>query len=195
MNWIRKSVPAIAILALLVFAMPAHGQTYSNTSQVTVTLPISESLTVSATPANVTLANYSYANGTASASSVISVSTTGNLAPGHNWVFTAAWFSSVGAALSGPSNVPSSDLFAAIDGGPATACTAPTDGDVIPGTVSGAICAATTGYNPNLGSISFQQNPAGPYSANDTIQLTLAGAPGLAAGSYVGTLNISAGAF
>jgi hypothetical protein len=197
MRYVKKFGRATLFVAIFVaFAVSANAQTISNSSAVNVSLAVTESLTVSATPSSVTLANYSVTNGTASASSPIVVTTTGNLASGHAWILTAAYFSSASAALTGPQNVPSSDLFVVVDGAAIAPCTASPGGQVIPGVVAGAVCASSAGNNPSLGAIGSQQNPpAGAYSQVDTVQLSLAGAPNLPPGSYTGVLTFIAGAF
>jgi hypothetical protein len=198
---IRKVLGRVALILALMFLIVATANAQSivsSTSQTSLNLSIGESLTVSATPASINFNNYSLGAGTATASSPISVVTTGNLAPGHAWVVTWGYLSSPTAALSGPSNIPSSDVFAAIDGGAATACTNASAGSAqyIAGVVSGATCASQVGAAGGNGPIGAQQNPpAGAYSQTDSIVLSLSGASNLLPGTYSGVITFVAGAF
>src|SRR6266853_4350124 len=143
---------------------------------VTLSLTVSESLSVSATPANIT---FTYNAGAATASGPISVTTSWN-GTSRTSISTVAWFATGGSALSGPSAIPPSDVFASINGGTATACTQATPSPVTAIGLTGQFCPLV-----------FTQNlPPQVGTHTDSILLSLAGLPALAAGTYTGTLNI-----
>jgi hypothetical protein len=194
MNWINRIGRAALFLAIIaVFAVSANAQSIvSATSSTSLSLTIAESLTVAATPSSINFTGYNAVAGTATASSPISVVTTGNLASGHAWLVTWGYLGSTTAALAGPSNIPASDVFSSINGAAALACTynANSSAQYVSGVVSGATCPGVNGP------IGGQQNPpAGAYTQTDTVALTLSGASALAPGTYTGTITFVAAAF
>jgi hypothetical protein len=181
----------LLVAAIILFAVgTANAQNpvlTSSNAQVSLSLSIGESLSISASPASISFTNYNYTNGTAQASGPITLVTSGNFNAGHAFVGIYGWLSSASAALSGPSNVPSSDVFSSFDSGAAVPCNASTlepNTSQMGGTVTGASCG------PSL--IYVSSPPAGPFNETDTVLLSLNGATNLTPGSYVGTINFQA---
>ena len=172
---------AAALLVSIPFVPQAKAQTASNQAAVTMTFNVNSSLTVAATPA--TLAFTQTDARDATAAGPISVVTSWNLTAGGVTVFTDAYFSSIPAALTdGTLNIPTSDIFASINGGTAAACTL-TDANV-PAALAGATCpqvftaAAVAAVGTHTDTILFSL-----VSPTD-FQASTAG--------YAGTLTISA---
>jgi hypothetical protein len=205
-NIINRIGRAALVAAIILLAVgTVHAQTISNTASVNLNLNISESLTVSASVPSVDFSSsYSASAGTATAP-VINVTTSGNLLPGHAWVATYAYLGSASAALSGPSNIPSSDVFASINGSTPLPCTGTAKeqgaelGQTVAGSVVGAACSSSNGtsfFGAGSGIIGFSQSPpAGPYSQADAVTLTLANVPNLMPGAYAGTITFVVLAF
>jgi hypothetical protein len=175
---------AVVGLALVMLFGPGLAEaqaTALNSAPATVTLSltVSETVTVSATPANIT---FSAPNGGAStASGPISVVTSWN-GTSRTSISTVAWFNTAGQALAGPISIAPSSVFASINGGTATACTQATPAPVTGIGLTGQFCP-----------IVFTQNlPPQVGTHTDTILLSMSGLPALAAGTYTGTLNIEA---
>jgi hypothetical protein len=196
MNTFKRIGRLTAIfLALALYVGAAHAQSSptltSANASTNLNLTIAESLTVSA-PASVTFTGYNSAAGTASAP-VFSVVTTGNLAAGHANIQTFGWLGSATAALSGPASVPSSQIFASINGGTASACNQ--SGNLgttynVPGFVAGAVCSNVGG------ALGFMITPpAGAFTQTNTVLLTLQGATNLNPGSYTGVIVFQADTF
>lgn len=180
------------ILAMVVLVAPvAQAQVNSSTQSVNLSLSVSESLTLSATPGNITF-NYNSGAGTASASGPITVSGSYNL-NGEMNISVFAWLGSATQALaSGTNFIPSSSVFASINGGTAGPCNnsaASTLGanHVNGGVVDGALCTS-----PYI-------NQAGPFSQGNipstSVLLSLQSIPNLKAGTYTGVLNFQASAW
>jgi hypothetical protein len=151
----------------------------SNQGSVALSLTVSESLTVSATPATITFSAPS--GGASTASGPISVTTSWN-GTGRTSISTVVWFNTSGLALTGPSAIAPSNVFASINSGTATACTQATPSPVTGIGLTGQFCP-----------IVFTQNlPPQVGTHTDTILLSMSGLPALAAGTYTGTLNIEA---
>lgn len=174
----------VAILTLLLSFGPglAEGQaTQLNgpPASVSLTMTISESITVSVTPTAITFTN---AGTTATASGPISVVTSWNVAAGRTAIDTVASLTSITAALTGPTVIPASSVFASINNGTATACTLASINSVVGVGVSGALCPDVFHTTPSAGS----------GSHTDTILLSLSGlAAPLPSGTWTGTLNIT----
>jgi hypothetical protein len=177
------AVSAVLFLALAVIVSPGlASQLSSNQASVNLNYVIGESLTVSATPSTATF------SGATPTTGVISISTVWNLASNRSGVWINWGFSSPTAALSNGSgsNIPSSEVFANINGGAYSACTQ-TAFTNVSGLTPGAVCG---GYPVAI-------FPASPLSGSDIapITLQLQGLPtALPAGTYTGTLQIIAGA-
>ena len=179
-----KSLKTVILVAAALslsglFVPQSQAQTTSNAAAVTMTFAVNNSLTVAATPASIVFTATDSKHATASAP--IAVVTSWNLATGGGNVFTVAYFASSTAALTdGVLNIPASDVFAAINGGTAGACTL-SNVNVAAGN-AGAICPQIYG---GIG-IAAQ----GTHS--DNILLSLSSATDFPAASYAGTITISA---
>jgi hypothetical protein len=171
------------------FALPcAATQVTSNTASVALSMNVSESLSITATPATI---SFTPSGTTATASGPITVTTSWQLNSTRASLYTAAYFSTPSSALAnGSSLIPSSDVFASVDSATAAACS----GTSLPMAglgISGGMCG-TNGIIFNGGS----QLSGGTFtgSHSDTILLSMQGLPTLNAGSYSGTLTIVAAA-
>jgi hypothetical protein len=170
----------IGALALNLMPVPqSQAQTTSNAAAVAMTFAVASSLTVTATPGSIVFTLANPRNATASAP--ISVVTSWNLAVGGGNVFTVAYFGSITAALTdGTLNIPSSDVFASINGGAAAACTL-ANVNVAAGN-PGAICPQIFG--------GIGVTAQGSHS--DSILLSLISTANFPVTSYAGTITISA---
>ena len=164
------------ILALGLSGAPALATVVdSNQASTALSMTVGESLSVSGVPSSIT---FTYnANGTATASSAISVTTSWALATGHTALKTYVYFANPAAALSGPSAIPSSSVLASIDGGTAQACT-----------FTGPIGAAGGNCFPAYQNFS----PASNGSQTNQVVLSLQSISNIAPGTYTGTLFIEA---
>ena len=174
MRSIRATFLTIAaVIMALCFVPTAVAQLTSNVATVNLSQSVNSSLTISASPASLTLTG-------ATPTSPITVTTSWNI--GSSWTIdVVAYFSSATAALSsGARNIPSSAVFGSANGGTAVAFTG-TNAD------AGGVGAGTsiTLYN-NAGM------PSGSSSRNDTLSLSIPSAGSLVAGSYTGVLNFQA---
>ena len=180
MKPLRKVTSVIAALTVsLMSAIPSQAQTGSNAAAVSMTFAVASSLTVTATPGSIVFTRTNSRNATASAP--IAVVTSWNLAVGGGNVFTVAYFATIAAALTdGTLNIPSSDVFASINGGTAAACTL-ANVNVAAGN-PGAICPQIFG--------GIGVTAQGSHS--DSILLSLISLTDFPVTSYAGTITISA---
>ncbi len=180
MKFFRKVTSVIGALTLsLMSVAQSQAQTTSNAAAVAMTFAVASSLTVTATPSSIVFTRTNSRNATASAP--IAVVTSWNLAVGGGNVFTVAYFSSIAAALTdGTLNIPSSDVFASINGGAAAACTL-ANVNVAAGN-PGAICPQIFG--------GIGVTAQGSHS--DSILLSLTSPTDFPVTSYAGTITISA---
>jgi hypothetical protein len=176
----RKATLVIAALTLsLVFAAESQAQTTSNAAAVTMTFAVASSLTVTVTPGSIVFTRTNSKNATASAP--IAVVTSWNLAVGGGNVFTVAYFGTIAAALTdGTVNIPSSDVFASINGGTASACTLANVN--VAAANPGAICPQIFG--------GIGVTAQGSHS--DSILLSLTSPTDFPVTNYAGTITISA---
>ena len=180
---------ALLQLAALPFALAvcstAHAQVTSSSASVALTATLAETLSISATPANVsfTLAAGSAVNGSAP----VVISTNWVLKSNRSAVNLFAWFATPSAALSdggSPANtVGSSAVFGQVTTGLPTSFTAFTQ--------SNALGAASGGLELFTQSIA-STNRAGTRSDNLNLKIDLTNLPQLPAGSYNGTLTLQA---
>jgi hypothetical protein len=176
----RRVILVIAIVTLRLTSAPeSQAQTTSNAAAVSMTFAVASSLTVAATPASIVFTRTNSRNATASAP--IAVVTSWNLAVGGGNVFTVAYFATIAAALTdGTLNIPSSDVFASINGGIAAACTLANVN--VAAANPGAICPQIFG--------GIGVTAQGSHS--DSILLSLASLTDFHVTSYAGTITISA---
>jgi hypothetical protein len=180
LKFIKKVSLAIGILTLtFMSATESRAQTTSNAAAVSMTFAVASSLTVAATPSSIVFTRTNSRNATASAA--IAVVTSWNLAVGGGNVFTVAYFATIAAALTdGTLNIPSSDVFASINGGTAAACTL---ANVNVGAATpGAICPQIFG--------GIGVTAQGSHS--DSLLLSLTSPTDFPVTSYAGTITISA---
>jgi hypothetical protein len=179
---LKKVGFVVAALALSLLSIPrSKAQTTSNAAAVPMTFAVNSSLTVAATPGSIVFT--STAPNTATASSAITVVTSWNLATGGGNVFTVAYFASISAALTnGIVNIPTSEVFASINGGSAAACTLANVN--VAAANPGAICPQIFG---GIG-VAAQ----GTHSDTLLLSLTSATAFPASASSYAGAITISA---
>lgn len=110
-----------AVLALGLSGAPAFAQIGSNVATVQLSMTIAPSLTLTATPGNV---SFTYANGSATASGPIQITTTYNLpnSPQES-LAVMAYFSNASAALVGANNsISAANVLASANGGAALPC-------------------------------------------------------------------------
>jgi hypothetical protein len=176
-------------VGLVVFSMlaasAALAQTNSNTQSVTLNASLAESLTIAATPSNVsfTLVN----GGVAAGSAPVAITTTWVLGASRSTVTLVGYFASATAALTDgaptPNNIPTSEVLGQVTTGTPTAFTAFTQ--------SAALGTAGTGLTLFTQSIS-SSNRASNRSDNLNLEINLTAQPQLPAGSYTGTLTLQA---
>lgn len=114
---LRILIPALVILGIVTVASSAQAQVNSPSSGVNLNAVMSTSLTVKAAPG---LVNFALVpSGTATGSSVITVTTAWTLRPSVGAVTTYAYFTSAAAALTdgGGDNIPSSSVSGSVNGG------------------------------------------------------------------------------
>src|SRR6202030_2573363 len=123
MRFFTKATLVFAGLLLTLFSVPqSKAQTSSNAAAVTISFVVQRSLTVAASPSSIVFTPTDARHATASVP--IAVTTSWNLAVGGGNIFTVAYFSTITAALTnGTLNIPTSNVFASINSGTATACT------------------------------------------------------------------------
>jgi hypothetical protein len=108
---------ALVILGIFIVASPAQAQVNSPSNGVNLNAVMTTSLTVNAAPG---LVNFTLVpSGTATGSSVITVTTAWTLRPSVGAVTTYAYFTSAAAALTdgGGDNIPSSSVSGSVNGG------------------------------------------------------------------------------
>jgi hypothetical protein len=188
MNRLKAKMFAVVLMSLALLFGPglANAQatevTSAPASTVSLSMSVSESITVSGTPASITFTYSPAAGGTATASGPITVNVSWSLAAGHAaGVIVQSWLSSATAALGGPASIPSSQVFQAVNGGAATACTGTADPASGIG-VAGAACSVVASSPSPV--------PAGTGNRSSTVVLSLSGLGALTPGVYTGTWNV-----
>jgi hypothetical protein len=180
-----RKLPGAA--ALIVLASPlAYSQALnSNTATVTLTATLGESLTVAATPANVTFALVS--GGVAAGSAPVVVTTQWLLGAGRANVELDAYFASATAALTSgggtPSLIPTSAVLGQMLTGTPTAFT-PFTGSGVLGTAGGGLVLFTQALNSSTRAVTRTDNLS--------LEINTSGLPQLPAGTYTGTVTIQA---
>ena len=157
-------------------------QLNSNTSNVTLTATLVESLTVAAIPSAV---NFTLVNGTtADGSSAVAITTTWVLSPTRTSVKLYGNFSSSTAALTdgGGNNIPSADVLGQVSTGSPTSYTAFTQTGPF-----GAASASLLLFNQSITAL----NLTGNRTDNLNLRIDLSSLS-LPAGVYTGTLHLQA---
>jgi hypothetical protein len=160
----------------------------SNASTVTLTATLPESLTIAATPSNVTF--NLVAGSTANGSAPVAITTSWVLNGSRTSVTLTGWFSSAAQALAGtgssPAYIPTSEIYGQVTTGAPTTFT--------------PFTATTTGGALGVSGASlvlFQATVDGTHrnitrSDNLNLQINLTSQPQLPADTYTGTLNLQA---
>ncbi len=175
------------VLGLVGMAAPsAFGQALnSNTATVALKATLAESLTVAATPANVSFTLVSGAR--AAGSAPVVVSTKWVLNGSRTTVTLSGYFASATAALTDgattPTNIPTSEVLGRVPTGTPTAFTAFTQSAPV-----GPAGAGLTLYTKAIPAT----NRAARRTDNLNLEINLAGQTQLPAGTYTGTLNLQA---
>jgi hypothetical protein len=172
-----KNIARIALAVILsvgISGAPALAQITSNNATVGLSMQINETLTVTATPANIT---FNYASGSATASGPIQIATAYNLSTTRT-LAVMAYFSST-TALTGGSGVMVSNVYASSNGGSSQPCTG-TFTNQVPASTPGATCF-----------VNDAQSVSGSGTEIDSLVLSLQSLSGTP-GTYTGVLNISA---
>ena len=160
-------------------------QINSTSATVSLTATLGETLTLSATPANLT---FTLAAGTAATGSApIAITTSWVLKTNRSAVNLYAWFTTPSAALTDgaatPNNIPSSDVFGQMTTGTPASYTAFTQTNAL-GTASGGLAL----FSQSITST----NRAGTRSDNLNLKIDLTNEAQLPAGTYNGTLTLQA---
>jgi hypothetical protein len=178
----RKILSMLAAVVLLFSPIAHAAQLGSNTATVALSYNISESITVSGVPSTATF------TGVTPTTPIIAVTTTWVLAATRTHLDTNLYFTTPTAALTDGAghNIPTSSVFANLNGGAYSACTSSPAADVVGATVGGTC-------NVGFGVAITAANQNSSNTSNFTLQLQGLSAS-LPAGAYTGTLNIVAGA-
>lgn len=180
-----KSVLPIIACIFVTAGITANAQLTSSVASVQLKADLQESLTISATPANVNFALI--AGGTAQGNVPVGITTSWVLSNSRSSVTLSGYFSSATAALTDgaatPTNIPSSDVLGQVTTGLPTAFTAFTQ--------SAPVGTAGAGLELYRQSISGT-NRSASRTDNLNLQINLKGLPQLPAGTYTGTLNLQA---
>lgn len=185
MNVLRKITLGFLLAALILLPMQQiqAGEigSGSGASSVSLSLNVGETLSVLATPANI---SFTYSNGVATASGPISVQTSWSLAASRNSLFTYAYFATSTGLTDGNVIIPASKVFASIDGGAAAACSL-TSADPNIGAGAG-LCPTVYSVPSGIGATT----PIGTHT--DSVLLSIPAAGALEVGQYNGTLQLMA---
>jgi len=181
----------VVLTALVLLVPPSIGQAAvvtSNVASVGLTMTASESLTVSATPSNITF-TLDGAGTTGTASGPISVTTTWFFTTAPRTIWTVGYFSTPTQALSGRQgqslvNIPSSEIIATINGGGRQSVPSPCNL-----TEANAPASGAGGSCPDIATISAATTQG---NETDSILLQVSLPSAVAPGQYNGVLNIVA---
>lgn len=180
-----KFVLPIMGCVLATAGITANAQLTSSVASVQLNATLQESLTVSATPANVTF--NLVPGGTALGNAPVAITTSWVLKGSRSSVTLSGYFSSATAALSDgaatPTDIPSSDVLGQVTTGLPTAFTSFTQSAPV-----GTAGAGLELFNQAISA----SNRATSRTDNLNLQINLTGLPQLPAGSYTGTLNLQA---
>lgn len=174
----RGSFLVIAVVLFSLIPSVARAQLNSSAGSVDLNATLSTSVTISASPG---LVNFTLVpNGTATGSSVITVTTGWTLRPSVRAVTTYAYFSSAAAALTDGSgdNIPSSSVSGSVNGGAFGAFTGAS-----PFAPNSSITLSSTRILGN--------NRTGSHSDTLNLSINTAGLT-LPSGTYTGVLNLQA---
>ncbi|HXA78716.1 MAG TPA: hypothetical protein VNV41_16395 [Candidatus Acidoferrales bacterium] len=174
----------LAALVLVPLSSAQASNLVSNVPTVGLSMTVSETLSVSASPASITFTYASGGGGTATASGSISVTTNYSLAGTRGQLYTFEYFSSQTALTNGTGgNIPTTNVFASINGGTATACTGSAPVTYAPA-AAGTVCPMVFNGTSILTGGTFVGTNTG------TVLLSMSGLGAVNPGTYSGTLNI-----
>ncbi|HKF50645.1 MAG TPA: hypothetical protein VKB38_24990 [Terracidiphilus sp.] len=186
-SFIRRTLLAAAMLGFLLLQLPANAAPLnSNTSSVTLTASLAESLTISTTVSSVT---FNLVNGsTVTGSAGVPITTSWVLGPSRTSVILYGSFASSTAALTDsyttPDNIPSADVLGQVTTGTPTTYTAFSQTN----SGFGAASASLLLFNQAISST----NANFVSNRSDTLNLEIATPASLPAGTYTGTLTLQA---
>lgn len=192
---LTKLMSAGLVLGLgsFLLATPAaHSQALnSNTSTVTLSATLGESLTVTAAPTTGSAVNFTLVSGgTATGSAPVAMTTSWIMKGSRASVTLTGYFSSATAALTGtgssPAMIPTSEVLGQVTTGAPTSFTAFTQ---TPGT--GALGTAGASLVLFTQAVSGT-NRAASRNDNLNLEINLTSQPQLPADTYTGTLNLQA---
>ncbi len=178
-------ISATLFLLFVGFNQQSFGQINSGAASVTLNATLAETLTISATPANVnfTLA----AGGTSVGSAPVAITSTWVLGPTRSTVKLYAWFATPAAALTDgaatPDNIPSAAVLGQMISGTPTTYTAFTQSNTL-GAANGGLLLFTQSLSSS--------NRESSRSDNLSLEINLSTQPQLPAGNYTGLLNLQA---
>ncbi len=182
---VRRFLRPVLSLSLLTSGVSAYGQLNSGTQSVTLTAVLSEILSISATPNNITFTLAQ--GGAATASAPVVITTNWLLLPTRANLVLDAFFASSSAALtdgaSTPDNIPTSAVLGKVSTGAPTSYTAFTQTAAL-----GPAGAGLTLLTLPLSS----SNRSGSRSDSLSLEINLSALPQLPAGTYTGTLTLQA---
>jgi hypothetical protein len=179
-----KKIAVVFIAMLMTFVLPANAQAIvSSTSTVQLSYVVGESISVAGAPPSLV-----FAGSPIPTTGSLTITTSWVLAPTRVRLDTNLFFATPTAALTngGGSNIPSSEVFANINGGNYSACNTNPASDVASVAVTGGTC------NVGFGGTVATLGVTGTHT--DVFILQLQGFGTLNAGTYTGQLNIVAGA-
>jgi hypothetical protein len=160
----------------------------SNAATVTLTANLAESLTIAATPSNVSFTLV--AGSTANGSAPVAITTTWVLNGNRSTVTLTGWFSSAAQALAGtgstPAYIPTSEILGQVTTGTPTSYTAFTQ------TTSGGALGVSGASLVLFTNSITSSNRSATRSDNLNLQINLTSQPQLPADTYTGTLNLQA---
>jgi hypothetical protein len=175
-----KKIAVVLLSVLVCFdVVPVNAQATgvaSNTATVSLTANVSESISLTATPASLTF------NLSGAASSPITITSTYNVNNTRVWIAVAGYFSSSTALSNSGPVITTSQIFGSMNGGTATACNG--GGDLGPVQLTNACPRGTH---------SFSGVFIGTFT--DTLLLSIPGLGTMTPGNYTGVINIVAEAF
>ncbi len=183
-KYLKSVLPIIACI-FATAGIAANAQVTSSVATVQLKADLQESLTISATPANVNFALI--AGGTAQGNVPVGITTSWVLSNSRSSVTLSGYFSSSTAALTDgaatPTNIPSSDVLGQVTTGLPTAFTAFTQSAPV-----GTAGAGLELFNQSISGT----NRSASRTDNLNLRINLTGLPQLPAGTYTGTLNLQA---
>lgn len=194
MSRLSKLISAGLMMGLGFFLLSgpaAHGQLNSNTSTVTLSATLGESLTVSAAPTSGSAVNFTLVSGgTATGSAPVAMTTSWVMKGSRSSVTLTGYFSSAAQAMAGtgssPAYIPTSEILGQVTTGAPTTFTAFTQTPT--GSALGTAGASLVLFTQAISGT----NRASSRNDNLNLEINLTAQPQLPADTYTGTLNLQA---